>query len=114
MTELAKRYRAPNLKFAHIGLVTRDVQRMRKFYTEVLGFVETDGGNFAGMDVVFLSRDLEEHHQIVLTPGRPEVLPKNTVNPNSAAASSRFHSRWAACQTCVICEAACATAAQPA
>lgn len=72
---------APNLKFAHIGLVVSDVDRMTRFYTEVLGFIITDKGDFGDLKVVFLSRDPEEHHQIVLTNGRPDNLPKNTINP---------------------------------
>jgi catechol-2,3-dioxygenase len=73
---------APNLKFAHIGLAATDVPRLTRFYTEVLGFTVTDRGDFGGAEVVFMSRDPEEHHQIVLTPGRPKKLPKNTVNPD--------------------------------
>jgi catechol 2,3-dioxygenase len=41
----------------------------------------TDRGVFGAMDVVFMSRDPEEHHQIVLTTGRPRNLPANTINP---------------------------------
>lgn len=81
MTQEAKATPAPNLKFAHIGLVTSNVERMTKFYTEVLGFIITDRGDFGDLKVVFMSRDPEEHHQIVLTNGRPSHMPKNTINP---------------------------------
>jgi len=73
---------APNLKFAHIGLAATDGLRLTRFYIEVLGFIVTDSGDFGGAEVVFMSRDPKEHRQIVLTPGRPKELPKNTVNPD--------------------------------
>lgn len=73
---------APNLKFAHIGLVVSDIDVMTRFYVDVLGFTITDRGIFGVMHVVFLSRDPEEHHQIVLTTGRPSNLPANTINPD--------------------------------
>jgi len=72
---------APNLKFAHMGIVVSDIEVMTRFYVDVLGFTVTDRGVFGAMDVVFMSRDPEEHHQIVLTTGRPKHLPKNTINP---------------------------------
>jgi catechol-2,3-dioxygenase len=72
---------APNLKFAHMGIVVSDIEVMTRFYVGVLGFTVTDRGVFGAMDVVFMSRDPEEHHQIVLTTGRPKHLPKNTINP---------------------------------
>lgn len=73
--------RAPNLKFSHMGLSVKDVNRMERFYTGVLGFTVTDRGHAGGMDLVFLSRDPNDHHQIVLASGRPDELPTNTANP---------------------------------
>jgi len=70
-----------NLKFSHMGVSVRDLPAMEKFYTEVLGFTVTDRGGIPGMDIVFLSRDPMDHHQIVLATGRPEHLPENTANP---------------------------------
>lgn len=72
---------AANLMFSHMGLSVRDIAKMEKFYTEVLGFTVTDRGNAGGMDLVFLSRDPNDHHQIVLATGRPDSLPENTANP---------------------------------
>jgi catechol 2,3-dioxygenase len=71
---------APNLKLAHLGLVVSDVSVMTRFYVDVLGFTVTDRGVFGAMDVVFMSRDPEEHHQLVLATGRPTNLPANTFN----------------------------------
>ncbi|CAH0357050.1 MAG: VOC family protein [Sphingobium sp.] len=82
MTQGTKSKSPPMLKFSHIGLVTSDVSAMARFYVDVLGFVITDQGDFGDMKVVFMSRDPEDHHQIVLTNGRPANIPKNTVDPD--------------------------------
>lgn len=71
---------APNLTFNHMGLSVKNVARMEDFYTRVLGFTVTDRGEAGGMDLVFLSRSPEDHHQIVLASGRPQELPANTAN----------------------------------
>ena len=70
-----------NLKFSHMGLSCMDVAKMEEFYTSILGFTVTDRGNAGGMDLVFLSRDPNDHHQIVLASGRPKDMPANTANP---------------------------------
>ena len=57
--------------FSHMGFYVRDLQRMARFYREVLCFFETDRGVLGTADLVFLSRDPTEHHQIVLATGRP-------------------------------------------
>lgn len=71
----------PNLKFSHMGITVRDVAKMEKFYVDLMGYTVTDRGSTAGLDVVFLSRDPNDHHQIVLASGRPDNLPANTANP---------------------------------
>jgi catechol-2,3-dioxygenase len=58
------------MAFSHIGLYVIDMPCMVRFYTTVLGFSVTDQAPIRGIDVVFLSRDPDEHHQIVLVPGR--------------------------------------------
>jgi catechol 2,3-dioxygenase len=76
--------RSLGLAFSHVGLYVADLARMEDFYARVLGFTVTDRGQLptpAGLvDLVFLSRDPGEHHQIVLASGRPEHLPFNVVN----------------------------------
>jgi len=72
---------AANLMFSHMGLSVKDIGRMEDFYSRVLGFTVTDRGEAGGMKLVFLSRDPNDHHQIVLATGRPDVLPANTANP---------------------------------
>lgn len=72
---------AVNLKFSHMGLSVKDIPAMEAFYTGVLGFTVTDRGHAGGMQLVFLSRDPLDHHQIVLASGRPPELPANVANP---------------------------------
>jgi catechol 2,3-dioxygenase len=69
------------LTFRHIGLCTMDLVKMEDFYTRVLGMTVTDRGHETQMDLVFLSRDPRDHHQIVLSSGRPVGLPSNADNP---------------------------------
>ena len=61
----------PQLTFSHLGIFVRDLAAMADFYTTRLGFTVTDRGALPGVDLVFLSRDPDEHHQIVLASGRP-------------------------------------------
>ena len=60
---------APKMAFAHMGVYVTDSAKMEDFYTRVLGFSVTDRARIRGTDVVFLSRNPDEHHQIVLVPG---------------------------------------------
>ena len=60
----------PQMAFSHIGLYVTDMASMVSFYKGVLGFSVTDRARIRENDVVFLSRNPEEHHQIVLVPGR--------------------------------------------
>jgi catechol 2,3-dioxygenase-like lactoylglutathione lyase family enzyme len=67
------------MAFSHIGLHVADMAAMVSFYTGVLGFSITDQARVRGADVVFLSRNPDEHHQIVLVPGRSPQAP-STLN----------------------------------
>jgi catechol-2,3-dioxygenase len=61
-----------------------DIGRMEAFYTQVLEFTVTDRGQLTGpngpFDLVFLSRDPDEHHQLVLATGRPADPGFNPIN----------------------------------
>lgn len=70
---------APKMAFAHMGIYVTDIAKMEDFYTRVLGFSVTDRANIRGANVVFLSRNPDEHHQIVLVPGRDPAHP-STIN----------------------------------
>jgi catechol 2,3-dioxygenase len=65
--------RVPRLRLTHLGMFVRDLERMAAFYKEVLGFIETDRGPAHGFLVVFLTRDPQVHHQLVLSTGRPDT-----------------------------------------
>jgi catechol-2,3-dioxygenase len=74
----------PGLKFSHFGLFVVDLARMEDFYVRVLEFTVTDRGTLptptGPRALTFLSRDPDEHHQIVLASGRPATLDFNIVN----------------------------------
>ncbi|MGA9027807.1 MAG: VOC family protein [Steroidobacteraceae bacterium] len=80
------------LALSHVGLWVHDLERMEDFYTRVLGFTVTDRGQLPGpsgpVDLVFTSRDPDEHHQIVLARGRPAKLGFNVINQLSLKADS--------------------------
>ncbi len=86
------------LQFSHFGFYVRDLARMAGFYKKALRFTQTDAGDLGTVQLVFLSRDPSEHHQIVLATGRPEDLPFNVINQISfrvpdLATLRRFHER---------------------
>jgi len=92
---------APHIAFAHIGLNVRDLERMERFYTGLLGFIVTDRGELGAARLVFLSRDAREHHQIVLVAGRaenpdPSVLNQISLRVPDLAALRYFHANAAA------------------
>ena len=68
------------LVFSHLGFYVRDIERMTAFYKGPMGFFETDRGLLGTVQLVFLSRDPGEHHQIVLASGRPEGPGFNLIN----------------------------------
>ena len=70
------------LSFSHIVLYVSDQSKMLDFYTRILGFKVTDQGPLAegAPDIVFLSNDPEEHHQIAMIQVRQDDKPSNTLN----------------------------------
>jgi catechol-2,3-dioxygenase len=70
----------PDLRFSHVGIHVTDLEKMAEFYTRVLGFTITDRGPIGDRELLFLSRDPVEHHQIVLATGRPRDLAFTTIN----------------------------------
>lgn len=87
-----------NLQFSHIGLYVTDLPGMARFYKQALRFTQTDEGDLGAVQLVFLSRDPNEHHQLVLATGRPADMAFNVVNqisfrvPDLVALRS-FHDR---------------------
>jgi catechol 2,3-dioxygenase len=64
----------PRPKLGHFGVYVHDVDRMVRFYSEVLGLLVTDRGRVGPnkMELVFMSADPTEHHQFALMEGRPD------------------------------------------
>ena len=79
---------APRMAFSHIGLYVANIASMVSFYTDVLGFSITDQAHIRGADVVFLSRNPDEHHQIVLVPDAAHRVPRRSTK--SRFGSCRF------------------------
>lgn len=69
-----------DLRFSHLGLYVNDIARMAAFYKQALRFTQTDAGRLGPVELIFLSRDPAEHHQLVLATGRPDALAFNVVN----------------------------------
>jgi len=66
---------------SHFGIHVTDMARMEEFYTHALGLLVSDRGALPnGPTLVFLSRDPDEHHQLVLVTGRPPDAGYNVVN----------------------------------
>jgi catechol 2,3-dioxygenase-like lactoylglutathione lyase family enzyme len=81
------------LRFTHIGIYAHDIEAMSTFYKTFLEFAETDRGVLVddtggSKQIVFLSRDPDEHHQIVMVAGRPKTLAFNPINQISLKADS--------------------------
>jgi catechol-2,3-dioxygenase len=71
----------PPIAFSHFGIHVTDLARMEDFYTRGLGLLVSDRGTLpGGPTLVFLSRDPDEHHQVVLVSGRPPGVTYNVVN----------------------------------
>lgn len=65
--------KVPNAQLVHIGLHCRDLEKMVDFYCRVFGLKVTDSGDYyMGGQIIFLSRDAKEHHQVVLATGRTD------------------------------------------
>lgn len=60
------------VKFSHFGFHVRDLEGMANFYKTVLQFTETDRGDLGAVQLIFLSRDPDTHHQLALLTGRPD------------------------------------------
>ena len=71
--------RAPRIQFSHFGINVRDLDRMEKFYTEIVGFEVTDRGSIPelGLTLTFMSMDPVEHHQFVICTGQADELGEN-------------------------------------
>jgi catechol 2,3-dioxygenase-like lactoylglutathione lyase family enzyme len=73
--------KVPELELGHVGIYVEDLDRMIAFYERVMGYVVNDRGEppLGGGEMCFLSRNPDEHHQIVLVAGRPKGVPSQIV-----------------------------------
>ena len=55
------------ISLSHFEIKVRDLNRMKEFYIDILGFLVTDHSPPGGQKMVFLSCSAGEHHQIVLS-----------------------------------------------
>ncbi len=90
----------PRWTMSHIGLHVVDIEAMAAFYTDVLGFRVTDRGPFRDSELLFLSRNETDHHQIVLVPGRPEgafnIVNQISLKVGTLADLRRYHAHLVA------------------
>ena len=68
-------------RLSHLGIFARDVARLERFYTEVFGLVVTDRGvgKVFKNQLVFLSGNPDQHHQLVLSSGRGADAPSTVM-----------------------------------
>ena len=71
-----------SLTWSHAVMYVRDLDNMLGFYTDVLGFEVTDRGPIGpdAPEIIFLSQDTDEHHQLAMLPIREDEQPSNSVN----------------------------------
>jgi catechol-2,3-dioxygenase len=77
-----------SLTLSHFGMFVTDINRMVDFYTRFLGFAVSDRGPNPNGEIVFMTRDPREHHQIVMASGRPKDLQFNVINQISLRVDS--------------------------
>ena len=81
------------MRFTHFGIYVHDIDTMAAFYKKFSNSRRPTAANLVDDNgqskrIVFLSRDPDEHHQIVLVSGRPETLEFNPINQISLKADS--------------------------
>jgi catechol-2,3-dioxygenase len=76
--------------FSHLGVSCFDIEKMKDFYTRVMGMTVSDAGQIGRdgeMEIVFLTTDPDDHHQLVLASGRrPEPVDRSAVVGGSVGA----------------------------
>jgi len=92
----------PGVSFSHVGIYVRDLDAMVAFYTGIFGLRVTDRGRLAlpgTPEIVFLSRDPREHHQIALVSGRgdgPSTINQVSFDVASLADLRQLHAALSA------------------
>src|SRR2546422_8648487 len=60
------------MSLGHVGLYVRDVERSKAFYRDILGLKVSDESPRSGAVFMTAKDRLEEHHELLLIPGREE------------------------------------------
>ena len=70
------------LRWSHTVLNIKDAKKILDFYVGTLGFEISDRGPLAenGPEIIFMSQDPNEHHQIGLVVSREDEGPSNSLN----------------------------------
>ncbi len=70
------------MTWSHAVLNVRDLDKMLEFYTNVLGFTVSDRGPMGPQmpEIVFMSNDPDEHHQVAMVPARDGETAGNPLN----------------------------------
>ncbi len=68
------------LEVAHAVLYVHDVDGMIEFYSDVLGFEVTDRGPLGPDEIVFMSQNAKDHHQVAFITGRDKPDSSNSVH----------------------------------
>jgi catechol 2,3-dioxygenase-like lactoylglutathione lyase family enzyme len=56
----------------HVGLYVRDIERSKAFYRDILGLKISDENPKTGSTFMTAKGRLEEHHELLLVPGRED------------------------------------------
>jgi catechol 2,3-dioxygenase-like lactoylglutathione lyase family enzyme len=77
----------------HIGLYVRDIERAKAFYRDILGLQISDENPKTGSAFMTARGRLEEHHELLLIPGREDgkVLQQLSFRCASLADVKAFH-----------------------
>ena len=70
------------LGWSHTVLNIQDKQKILDFYVHTLGFQVTDSGPIFenGPEIIFISYDPNEHHQLAFVLGREEIGTQSALN----------------------------------
>lgn len=73
----------PRIAMSHVGFTAIDLDRMEAFYTGILGYAVSGKGRreaigaLPAADMVYLTRDPDEHQQVILSSGRSPDTPSS-------------------------------------
>ena len=68
------------LSWSHAVMYVDDVDSMLDFYTNTMGFGVTDRGQLGKNEIIFMSQNPDEHHQLAFVTRRKNLEPSNSVN----------------------------------